>query len=134
MEETMTEKPRLKYEWIDRLKLRDLEDWEIITGESWEEYNRYGGAPVYRDGVPLKVDGEIVRRNNMTCTIAFMFILERVENPDITLEEIRDLPLDELTKLYKSLSEYLTKMVADVAPKSEVKEGNKTKKPRNDKA
>lgn len=116
------------YAWIDRIKLRDIEDWELVTNESWEEFNRYGGVPVYKDGQPLKVDGEIVRRNNMTCTIAFIFILKRTQEPSITLEEIRDQPLDILNTMYRSLSGYLTKLVADAGPKSETKAGNKTKK------
>ena len=122
------------YRWIERIKLKDIEDWEFITNESWEEFNRYGGAPVYKDGQPLKVDGAIVRRNNMTCTIAFIYILKRTDDPNITLEEIRDLPVDVLNTLYKSLAQYLTKLVADVGPKSEDKAGNKTKKSGNDKA
>lgn len=131
----MTEKEfEFDYRWIEQIKLKHIEDWETITNESWEEFNRYGGAPVYKDGQPLKVDGEIVRRNNMTCTIAFIFILKRTQEPSITLEEIRELPIDVLNVMYRSLSEYLTKLVADAGPKSETKAGNKTKKPRSNKA
>lgn len=123
------------YAWIDQVKLKHIREWEFYTNESWEEFNRYGGAPVYnRDGSPKKVDGEIVRRNNMDCTIAFIYILIKTQREDVTIEEIENLPVTVLNTLYRSLAQYLTKLVADAGPKSEDKAGNQTKKSNNDKA
>lgn len=128
---------KFDYRWIEQIKLKDIEDWELITNESWEEFNRYGGAPVYRDDKPVKVDGEILRRNNMTCTIAFIYILKRTQDSTLTVDQVRELPIDVLNVLYRSLTEYLTKLVADADPKSQAKKtqtGDETKDSRNDKA
>lgn len=107
------------YAWVKRLKLADFEDWETLTGESWYDYQATAGVPVYKNNKELKDEaGNVVRRNNMRATIAFMFIVKRTEDPSWTYEQTRNLSMDALTQLYRSLNEYLEGLVADVNSKS----------------
>lgn len=124
------------YRWTDHLKLKDMEDWELITNESWEEFNAYGGVPVYVDGKPVMTDKGILRKANMTCTVAFIFVLKRTQDPSWTLEQTRELPLHVLNTIMKSMASYFQSLVDDAKPKSEgtPKKRSTRQKPANNQA
>lgn len=124
------------YRWADQLKLKDIEDWELITNESFEEFNAYGGVPVYKDGKPVMTDNGILRKNNMTCTVAFVFIMLRTQDPSWTLDQTRNLPIDVLNTLMKSMIEWHQSLVDDGKPKSggTTKSRNARKKPTDNQA
>lgn len=122
MEETFT----FNYEWMNSLTWQDFLDWEKVTNESWEDFIKYGGSPVYRDGKPVKDEhGNLVRRASMLTTMAFVWIMKRSDDPSWTYEDTKRLKFNDMPELYTALVKFLEGKSDDDDPKSESHENGK---------
>jgi hypothetical protein len=105
------------YAWMENLKLRDYEDFERITKKPWSDV--FTGSVTYDDNgkVVYDQDGNVMRTHRTDVQVAFIYILKRIDDPSITLEDVKDLPGIELQKLQVKAVEFFNEAL-DTAKKA----------------
>ncbi|MGV9360640.1 hypothetical protein [Amycolatopsis sp. NPDC003731] len=117
------------FRWADRLKLRDREEFEDISGYAWQDLENGGALRTDKNGkVMFTTDPDTgerwpLRTLKTEMVIAWIYLLKRTEDPNVTLEDIRNLPgyvYDEImAKQFKIMQEVIEDAKKDLAEQEE---------------
>lgn len=101
------------FRWMEHLKLRDYEDFERETGRPWTDV--FHGSVVTENGKVLyDNEGNVLRQHRTDVQVALVWVIKRINDPSITINQIRDLPTTMLGEIRQKFSDYIDEITDTV--------------------